>query len=111
MAKRVAAALAIELQSYGIVAAVQPAAAPIQVNGTMSTRDAISASKSRSTGASPARRRRRSRDSKTRAATAEDYAEASERLVSRSPSRPLAVATLIGRRRPSRHVAGQVAAG
>ena len=40
MAKRVAAALAIELQSYGIVATVQPAPAPIQVSGTMSTRDA-----------------------------------------------------------------------
>ena len=40
MANRVAAALAIELQSYGIVAAVQPAPAPIQVTGTMSTRDA-----------------------------------------------------------------------
>ena len=40
MANRVAAALAIELQSYGIVATVQPAPAPIQVTGTMSTRDA-----------------------------------------------------------------------
>ena len=40
MAERVAAALAIELQSYGIVAAVQPAPAPIQVSGAMSTRDA-----------------------------------------------------------------------
>src|SRR5262245_13358690 len=39
MGERVAAALAMELQSYGIVAAVQPADAPIQVNGTMSTRD------------------------------------------------------------------------
>ena len=36
MANRVAAALAIELQSYGIVAAtVQPAPAPIQVSGTV----------------------------------------------------------------------------
>ena len=40
MANRVAAALAIELQSYGIVATVQPAPAPIQVSSTMSTRDA-----------------------------------------------------------------------
>src|SRR6266536_2749025 len=40
MGQRVAAALAVELQSYGIVAAVQPATAPIQVNGVMSTRDA-----------------------------------------------------------------------
>src|SRR5258708_16813773 len=42
MANRVAAALAMELQSYGIVATRQPAAAPIQVSRTMSTRDADS---------------------------------------------------------------------
>ena len=40
MANRVAAALAIELQSYNIVATVQPTPAPLQVSGTMSTRDA-----------------------------------------------------------------------
>src|SRR5260370_17663187 len=40
MANRVAAALAIELQSYGIVATVQPAVPPIPVTGTMSTRRA-----------------------------------------------------------------------
>ena len=39
MGQRVAAALAMELQAYGIVATVQPADAPIQVSGTMSTRD------------------------------------------------------------------------
>src|SRR4029078_38146 len=39
MGQRVAAALAMELQAYGIVAAVQPADAPIQVGGTTSTRD------------------------------------------------------------------------
>jgi hypothetical protein len=40
MAERVAAALAIELQSYNIVAAVQPTPAPLKVTGAMSTRDA-----------------------------------------------------------------------
>jgi hypothetical protein len=40
MAERVAAALAIELQSYNIVAAVQPTPAPLKVSGAMSTRDA-----------------------------------------------------------------------
>src|SRR5215510_15721831 len=40
MGQRVAAALAMELQAYGIIAAVQPAAAPIQIGGVMSTRDA-----------------------------------------------------------------------
>src|SRR3954471_4100161 len=39
MGQRVAAALAMELQAYGIIATVQPADAPIQVSGTMSTRD------------------------------------------------------------------------
>ena len=40
MAERVATALAIELQSYDIVAAVQPTPAPLKVSGAMSTRDA-----------------------------------------------------------------------
>jgi hypothetical protein len=40
MAQRVAAALAIELQSYDIVAAVQPAQAPLRIASAMSTRDA-----------------------------------------------------------------------
>ncbi|HYD06757.1 MAG TPA: hypothetical protein VEC60_13575 [Reyranella sp.] len=40
MAGRLAAALAIELQSYNIVAAVQPTPAPLKVSGAMSTRDA-----------------------------------------------------------------------
>ncbi len=113
MAQRVAAALAIELQSYGVVAAVQPASAPIQVNGTMSTHDAEQgievqidwriegAPKS----AEPATSKTRTRP--------EDYAEASERLVSRIAQQAAPrVATLIGRpptfqpRSP-----GQVAAG
>ncbi len=40
MARRVAAALAIELQSYNIVAAMQPTPAPLKIASAMSTRDA-----------------------------------------------------------------------
>jgi hypothetical protein len=40
MAERVAAALAVELQSYNIVAAVLPSSAPLKIAGAMSTRDA-----------------------------------------------------------------------
>jgi hypothetical protein len=39
MAERVAVAVAIELQSYGIVAAVRPARAPLKITSAMSTRD------------------------------------------------------------------------
>jgi hypothetical protein len=113
MAKRVAAALAIELQSYGIVAAVQPAAAPIQVNGTMSTRDAdlgIEIQIDWRVAGAPAAQEPAT--SKTRARP-EDYAEASERLVSRIAQQAAPrVATLIGR--PPTFQArspGQVAAG
>jgi hypothetical protein len=113
MGERVAAALAMELQSYGIVAAVQPAQAPIQVNGTMSTRDAEQGIEIqidwRIEGApktqEPATSRTRARP--------EDYGEASERLVSRIAQQAAPrVATLIGKppnftpRSP-----GQVAAG
>src|SRR6185436_10422593 len=40
MAERVAAALAIELQSYNILATVQPAPAPLKIAGAMTTREA-----------------------------------------------------------------------
>jgi len=40
MAERVAAALAVELQSYDIVAAIQPSPAPLRITSAMSTRDA-----------------------------------------------------------------------
>ncbi len=113
MAKRVAAALAIELQSYGIVAAVQPAAAPIEVNGTMSTRDAdlgIEIQIDWRVAGAPAAQEPAT--SKTRARP-EDYAEASEPLVSRIAQQAAPrVATLIGR--PPTFQArspGQVAAG
>jgi hypothetical protein len=113
MAQRVAAALAMELQSYGVVAAVKPASAPIQVSGTMSTRDAESGIEVqidwRIDGAPPAQEPATSR---TRARP-EDYAEASERLVSRIAQQAAPrVATLIGR--PPTFQArspGQVAAG
>ena len=113
MANRVAAALAIELQSYGIVATVQPAPAPIQVSGTMSTRDAEAGIEVqidwRIDGApksqEPATSRTRARP--------EDYAEANERLVSRIAQQAAPrVATLIGK--PPTFQArspGQVAAG
>jgi len=113
MADRVAAALAIELQSYGILAAVQPANAPIQVSGVMSTRDADAGIEIqidwRIDGApktqEPATSRTRARP--------EDYAEASERLVSRIAQQAAPrIATLIGR--PPNFQArapGQVAAG
>ncbi len=42
MAERLAAALAIELQAYGIVAALQPARSPIKITGAMTSRDADS---------------------------------------------------------------------
>ena len=113
MGQRVAAALAMELQSYGIIAAVQPADAPIQVSGVMSTRDADPGIEIqidwRIEGApkaqEPATTRTRARP--------EDYGEASERLVSRiaQHSAPR-VATLIGK--PPTFLArspGQVAAG
>ena len=113
MAKRVAAALAIELQSYGIVAAVQPAAAPIQVTGTMSTRDAdlgIEIQIDWRIDGAPAAVEPATSKTRTRP---EDYAEANERLVSRIAQQAAPrVATLIGRpptflpRSP-----GQVAAG
>lgn len=113
MARRVAAALAMELQSYGIIAGVQPTSAPIQVTGTMSTRDAdrgIEVQIDWRVDGAPASQEPAT--SKTRA-RAEDYAEASDRLVSRIAQQAAPrVATLIGRpptfqpRSP-----GQVAAG
>jgi hypothetical protein len=113
MGQRVAAALAIELQAYGIVAAVQPADAPIQVGGVMSTRDADPGIEIqidwRIEGAPKTQEPQTSR---TRARP-EDYGEASERLVSRIAQQAAPrVATLIGKP-PSFQARslGQVAAG
>jgi hypothetical protein len=114
MGQRVAAALAMELQSYGIVAAVQPAEAPIQVNGTMSTRDSGETGIEiqidwRIEGASKTQEPQTSRTK----ARPEDYGGASERLVSRIAQQAAPrVATLIGK--PPSFLArspGQVAAG
>lgn len=113
MGRRVAAALAIELQSYGVVAAVQPAEAPVQVGGVMSTRDSgegIQVQIDWRIEGKPATQEPAVTRTHTRA---EDYAEISERLVSRIAQQAAPrIATLIGRppnfqpRSP-----GQVAAG
>jgi hypothetical protein len=104
----------MELQAYGIVATVQPADAPLQVSGTMSTRD------SGETGIEiqidwrieGAPKTQDPQTSRTRARP-EDYGEASERLVSRIAQQAAPrVATLIGK--PPNFLArspGQVAAG
>ncbi|MDO8973061.1 hypothetical protein [Reyranella sp.] len=113
MGERVAAALAIELQSYGIVAAVAPAEAPIQVDGVMSTRDAgmsIEVQVDWSIRGKP--RTDEPATVKTRAPP-EDYAGQAERLVSRIAQQAAPrVATLIGK--PPNFIPrapGQVAAG
>jgi hypothetical protein len=115
MAARVAAALALELQAYNIVAAVQPAEAPAKVAGSMSTRDSPNGpgieieiewflfDGQRFNGPAV---------SKTHAMT-EDYEQASDRLVSRIAQQAAPqIATLLGK--PPVYQArslGQVAAG
>jgi hypothetical protein len=114
MGQRVAAALAMELQAYGIVATVQPADAPIQVSGTMSTRDSgetgIEIQIDWTIEGGP--KTQDPQTSRTKARP-EDYGEASERLVSRIAQQAAPrVATLIGK--PPTFLArspGQVAAG
>lgn len=113
MGERVAAALAIELQSYGIVAAVDPAEAPIHVDGVMSTRDAgmsIEVQVDWRIRGKP--RTDEPATVKTRAPP-EDYAEQTERLISRIAQQAAPrVATLIGK--PPNFIPrapGQVAAG
>lgn len=113
MGYRVATALAMELQAYGIVAVVQPAEAPIQLGGVMSTRDAdpsIEIQIDWRVEGKPANSEPATSKTRTRA---EDYAAQNERLVSRIAQQAAPkVATLIGRppnfqpRSP-----GQVAAG
>jgi hypothetical protein len=113
MAQRVAAALAMELQSYGVIAAVAPAQAPVLVNGTMSTRDADLAIEVqvdwRVDGAPPSQE---PATTKTRVQP-QDYAEVSERMVSRIAQQAAPrVATLIGRPPAFQpNSLGQVAAG
>jgi len=112
---RVAAALAVELQAYGIVAALQPAPAPLQVSGVMSTRDAASGLGIEievDWSVSGGKQNEEPAVSKT-LARAEDYAEASDRLVSRIAQQAAPkVATLMGK--PPNYQArslGQVALG
>jgi hypothetical protein len=116
MAERVAAALAIELQSYNIVAAVQPTPAPLKIAGAMSTKDAefgtgieievewFLLGKSRGLEG-PAISRT--------VVQAQDFAEASDRLVSRIAQQAAPrIATLMGK--PPAYEArspGQIAAG
>jgi hypothetical protein len=116
LAGRVAAAVAIELQAYGVLAAVQPALAPLKLAGTMSTRDAT-----HGTGIEIEIEwvlLGRDRDAQGPAvsktvAQARDYAEASDRLVSRIAQQAAPrIAILMGR--PPHFEArapGQVAAG
>jgi hypothetical protein len=116
MAQRVAAALAIELQSYDIVAAVQPTPAPLKIAGAMSTRDAefgtgieveiewFLLGKGRGVEG-PAISRT--------VVQAQDFAEASDKLVSRIAQQAAPrIATLMGKP-PSfeARAPGQVAAG
>ena len=116
MAQRVAAALAIELQSYNIVATVQPAQAPLRIASAMSTRDAEFGTgieleiewyllgKGRGVEGPAV--------SKT-VVQARDYAEASDKIVSRIAQQAAPrIATLMGK--PPAFEArapGQVAAG
>jgi hypothetical protein len=116
MAERVAAALAIELQSYNIVAAVQPTPAPLKIAGAMSTKDAefgtgieievewFLLGKSRGLEG-PAISRT--------VVQAQDFAEANDRLVSRIAQQAAPrIATLMGK--PPAYEArapGQIAAG
>jgi hypothetical protein len=116
MAERVAAALAIELQSYNIVAAVQPAQAPLKIAGAMTTRDAPMGTgieiqidwfllgKGKSIEGPAV--------SKT-VTQPEDYAEASDRLVSRIAQQAAPrIATLMGKPPTvEARAPGQVAAG
>lgn len=115
MAERVAAALAIELQSYNIVAAVEPSAAPLKVTSAMSTRDAAMGSgieievewfvQGKGSKEGPAISRTVTQP--------QDYAEASDRLVSRIAQQAAPrIATLMGK--PPAFEArspGQIAAG
>ncbi|CAN5568649.1 hypothetical protein BH10PSE6_BH10PSE6_15500 [soil metagenome] len=116
MGERVAAALAVELQAYNIVAAVQPTPAPLKVAGAMSTRDAAMGTGieieiewfvlGKSSGVEgPAISRTVTQP--------QDFADASDRLVSRIAQQAAPrIATLMGK--PPTFEArspGQIAAG
>jgi len=114
MGMRVATSLAVELQSYGVLAVVQPDRAPMRLAGIMSTRDAGSGieveiawyvDRGNGTPIGPG-------VSKTRT-TAEDYAEANDKLISRIAQQAAPrVATLMGRSPTVQpNAPGQAAAG
>ena len=113
MGERVAAALAIELQSYGVVAAVAPAEAPIQVDGVMSTRDADMSIEVQVDWRIRGKPRTDEPVTVKTRAPPEDYAEQAERLVSRIAQQAAPrVATRVGK--PPNFIPrapGQVAAG
>jgi len=113
MGERVAAALAIELQSYGIVATVSPAEAPIQVDGVMSTRDADMSIEVQTDWRVRGRPRTDEPATVKTRAPPEDYAQQAERLISRIAQQAAPkIATLIGK--PPNFIPrapGQVAAG
>ena len=113
MGERVAAALAIELQSYGIVAAVAPAEAPLQIEGVMSTRDAGMSIEVQVDWRIRGRPRTDEPATVKTRAPPEDYAQQAERLISRIAQQAAPrVATLIGK--PPNFIPkapGQVAAG
>ena len=98
MGIRLAAAVALEMQSYGIAAAAQPADAPMQVNGVMSTRDSgegIEIQIDWRIAGKPATQEPAVSRTRTRG---DDYAEASDRLVSRIAQQAAPrIATLIGK--------------
>lgn len=115
MADRLAAALAIELQSYDIVAGTEPAEAPLRITSAMGTRDA-----SLGTGIEVQidwfvvkdGKREGPAISKT-VTQSQDFAEASDRLISRIAQQAAPrIATLMGK--PPVYEArspGQIAAG
>lgn len=114
MAERVAAAIAIELQSYGVVAALQPARAPVKITGAMTTRDAFGSGIEVEMNWFVLGPRGVQGPATSKTVTRpEDFAVASDRLVSRIAQQAAPrIATLMGR--PPTFEArspGQVAAG
>lgn len=116
MADRLVAALAVELQSYGIVAALQPSQAPLSITATMATRDAAMGNgieieikwfvHGRSSGLEgPAISRT--------VTQAQDFAEASDRLVSRIAQQAAPRIAILMGKPPSFEARspGQIAAG
>lgn len=114
MAERVAAAIAIELQSYGVVAALQPARAPVKITGAMTTRDAFGSGIEVEMNWFVLGPRGVQGPATSKTVTRpEDFAAASDRLVSRIAQQAAPrIATLMGR--PPTFEArspGQIAAG